>query len=103
MQKAAFLFGVDMKELDFEHFDGFAAEVRSRAIRGIILRETREIRPSYGEKHSVIIGLVHEAALVAYENGEMLRCRLTGDEIPAAVRQLAGLGVTVKRVNGNIT
>lgn len=92
-----------MTEMLFDQFEGFSGALRELDVRGVVMREVKEIRPSYGEKFSVTIGHVHEAALIAYHQGKMLRCVVEGEQIPSAVRRLVAQGVTVKRVSGNIT
>lgn len=86
--------------VDFEAFVQFC---QAQSIDHIVVRETREVRPSYGEGHSVIVGLVHQGLLVAYARGIMARCILPGDALPDARHKLRALGIRLKEVSGNIT
>lgn len=88
------------KDLDFEAFLQFC---QAQGIAHVVVRETHEIRPSYGAEHSVIIGPVHSGVLVAYHKGTLGRCSLPGDALAPARERLSEAGIRMKEVSGNIT
>lgn len=91
-----------MSERLFETFDALGEALVEAGIGRIVMREICEIRPWPGEGHRVTVGLVHRATFLAYHQGTVWQCHVTGDQLAECQTWLLNRGIHIKKVSGNI-
>ncbi len=90
------------KTLEFPDLEQWLSACEAREITAAVVRQVSEIRPISGEGHSVIVGHVRWADVIAYRDGVVLKARLH-DHPPNLKATLEARGFTVRQVSDNVT
>lgn len=86
----------------YETLGAFLSEVSQRHIGSVIMRETREVRPTFVGTQ-VTVGHVHKVVVVAYHQGQVLLVEIPEPDPIEIYRQLTGHHLEITHRRDNIT